>query len=156
MRKSTEVMMVLLAILMILAVAFAGCISSTRGDYGPLVPVTVTGKYIDYNHHLPDGDPYRMVCTSLGTYRVFGPYGYTSSDDDITVFSTIPINQTVYVRLNGGDLWWDYKTTCYQSGSGCTSCYNTVSCCCNQATPAPTPVPVSPCSCGCRSCGCGC
>jgi hypothetical protein len=153
MRKSDILMLAMLATLLVMTISFAGCV--TESDYDPLVPITVTGKYVDYGRVTATGDPYRMVCTNLGTYRVYGPSEATTLNDDLTAYSTIPINQTVYVRLAGDKLWWDYKSACYQTGSGCTSCYNTVSCCCNQA--APTPVPTSPsCQCGCRSCGCGC
>lgn len=150
MRKST-VMMILLVVFIVSAVSFAGCSSV----YGPLVPVVVTGKYIE--HQAVGLSPHRMVCTNLGTYRVYGPYGETDREDDITAYVSIPVNQTVYVRFNGENLWWDYKTAnCCQNGAGCMQCCNTATCCCNQALPSPTPVPVPQCQCGCNSCGCGC
>lgn len=144
MRKSVMVLAVL-AVLVVTVVS-TGCVAES--EYGPMIPLTVYSKYT-----APNGfSTYMRVCTNLGTYRVYGPDGVTSHQDDANAYSTMPINRTIYVRLAGDRLWWDYDCRV----PGCNSPVVSL-CCCDQATPTPTPVPLPPqCSCGCRTCGCGC
>jgi hypothetical protein len=124
----------------IVAILSSGCVSNS--DYGPVVKLNVTGKFTQQNNM---GNTEKMVCTTLGTYKVYGPnsgYGSTSVSDDTIAWNTIPLNQEINVRLYGNKLWW----VDWNGNKCCNSC-----CACATPTPTPTPTPchVSTCNCGC-------
>jgi hypothetical protein len=126
---------------LLVAILVAGCINATEDTYTPPVELTVYSKYIEGNQ--------KMVCTSMGTFRVYGAMGQTSVADDSAAYYAIPLNQPIKVRLSGKNLWWGWDNPCQNKGCSSNCCYSSWQSQTPPVTTSPTPIPTTAgCPCG--------
>jgi hypothetical protein len=110
-----------LLFLILISVGCTGVTTPSTNDYGPPIPVVVKSKYIapgDGVLHANRG----WVNTDVGTFEVFGPVVKTTNQDDVDAYDHITINQTIYVRLAGNKLWYDFTTLQQNQCCCCVGC----------------------------------